>query len=105
MSNFHNNLYAHYALLATQMLHFKFPQSTIILQQAHVSYEAEANQKHEQYDPKILYSKRPWKKFMFINIIFLQNVRNKMTAKQEFLLAFRFMVITHELLETNTNFV
>jgi len=36
MSNFHKNLCAHYALLATQMLHFKFPQSTIRTQQAHV---------------------------------------------------------------------
>jgi len=65
----------------------------------------EANQKHSHYDPKILYGKRPWEKFMFLKIIFLQNVRNKMTVMQEFLLAFRFMAITHELLETNTNFV
>jgi len=28
-----------------------------------------------------------------------------MTATQEFLLAFRFMVVTHEPLETNTKFV
>jgi hypothetical protein len=45
------------------------------------------------------------KKIMFVKIIFLQNVRNKMTAMQEFLLAFRLMVIIHELLEKNTNFV
>jgi hypothetical protein len=45
------------------------------------------------------------KKFIFVKIMFLQNVRNKMTAKQEFLLAFGLMVITHDLIQTNTNFV
>jgi hypothetical protein len=83
----------------------QIPQSTIIMQQMHISYEAGANHKHLHYDPKILYGKRSWKKFMFVKIIFLQNVRNKTTAIQEFSLAFRLMVITHELLETNTNFV
>ena len=91
-------------LAGHQMLHFKFPQSTIIKQQAHVSYEAGANQKHLHDDPKISRGKRPWKKFVFVKIIFFQNVRNKMTATQEFLLAFRLTVITHELLEMNTNF-
>lgn len=50
----------------------------------HISYEAGENQKHLHYDPKILYGKRPWKKFMFVKIIFLQNVTNKTTATQEF---------------------
>ena len=44
------------------------------MQQTHVSYEAAANQKHLHYDPKIMYGKRPWEKFIFVKKIFLQNV-------------------------------